>query len=1559
MDWNTALPFIAALTQDLTLTTETTRQQLIEAQQYIARAVLSGQDVNTFGFLSTSNISNPPRVRDPSTLNYLKPQSLPVTNAPNCLRRDFAIKSSVDPRVIYGIAAGQDPSITFGPFLDKFGRVIAIDVFEITTTFPVSFPNSDPYLYLTMQFEPPGTTSLASGGVWIPARQLVPSAPVNSFVGLKVLRGQLDAQPGPAAKLTLELAPVFIVEGSAASTTAPSKVCFLFRQSTGRATLVPGLSTGGAISIFGEQINLQHQQLAAVYEQGLGRVNFPMQCDRSKFGVRQGQFVLGMFQGEISVLNAAWSLPVVVWPKRNFSAPSGPGGFALSLDSGLLILPVGRDTEVSCGISVLIAEPGGIAIGGAVAVSPDKSSFINVGSQTRAASEDGIPVAAIKSTIAFRTPKQFSFRYIYQLDGNESWSYLPDVFASLDQPRDVNNSRIPFTSPSYTVFTRNKKANVTRCTVEASRALSDDHDLLSFAIRNLVFKTDRINDLYLTGECADNTLQTGVISLNTSLWYTLPILPDPYATNISFDPKMVMEYGSLGSLDFRLRWSRETSFDVDISFPPSFDVRRHINVEFSEDPKDLRSFNDILGSVENTYGMPLRDGAVLLDLSTNVSQFGISFNLQMEFVTSDISLIADQPQQVVSELALQCPLQNVRVFTLPSVQWEPITLLNQDGTLGPGSYEFSYSGPPTKLQSNSANLTPIAPREVIDQVVLNQSQTSSSELVTLFSLPFGTVAVVKALGYSNDVQKSPEVNNERPVFNPPILSAESDSVGVDMLLAGGDQISIKARIPSQTSANSIAPVTSPSLPGTAVPLYVNLNHSSNAKSVLGPIIPSVFQNSFRNMVPLTRIDISGYGESVFSNWNAVVPLTEAGISKVYFDVFSGRTSRELVEMTSVLCPYMARVVRTISIERASSGTVFRRDSGWQATSDGDYSIPGSDIKTHPGVVLGVSKVTNIRDVNPAAGDVVKFDCLMRLEDGEGFIDVPARDQLGFVVTGTNNTTLSATETTRRNVALPSARDYAWKLLDLPLGGAIDAVVNVGKSGMKTRITSVSVAPCRKDAQNPVQFAMAAWGSPVLPGEGQWSLAKTFMDGTVKAVDGLKGVPLIREGLNPKSIPLDTPYHFADPTDLLKLADPNDRAKAVRNTVYSVVHATDSHRLLFPDAALDQVKKGVKSLLPPVLADSFALGTSTGIFPKIANCIPLRKDLNIPDEAQLLQLVGGDNMLFNPGKISLDNLTRELQKDGNVASLIQTAGKLVDNVHIPSEVNVLVDTVKQVQNLDLKNISMVAQNEAKKEVNRVIGDIKSAVGKELTKFVNSNHIFGEALQEVKKVVSFLDTLGVLPPLKVSMTNEWALEISTGMGLKEFLEKIHDPATKALMTKFIQDFELAISARSTLSEAKFKLKMHLTIKVDSGFGLMAIGVAGFDLGLSTATGLSLSLELGVGIGITFTVGPFGASAYYSQSQTVMKSKDIWGVGATAVVKAHVDLVVATADLCLEAKLMLIGGTCHDHETETTIWAWAQVSIALDISIFWVVNVSVHESAEWKSCLKNGGCELEQMK
>jgi len=138
----------------------------------------------------------------------------------------------------------------------------------------------------------------------------------------------------------------------------------------------------------------------------------------------------------------------------------------------------------------------------------------------------------------------------------------------------------------------------------------------------------------------------------------------------------------------------------------------------------------------------------------------------------------------------------------------------------------------------------------------------------------------------------------------------------------------------------------------------------------------------------------------------------------------------------------------------------------------------------------------------------------------------------------------------------------------------------------------------------------------------------------------------------------------------------------------------------------------------------------------------------------------------------------------------------------------------------------------------------------------------------------------------------------------------------------------------------------------------------MGSSGSPEVKLELELGFGVGVDFSVGVFSASASYTQAQATIAQNGVFGVGITGTMRAHVDLVVASADLHLEAKLLVVGGECNKKKHElhvasgTTIWAYASVKIAIHVSIFLVCNIGVEEEAHWESKMNGGSCLLDEM-
>ena len=351
----------------------------------------------------------------------------------------------------------------------------------------------------------------------------------------------------------------------------------------------------------------------------------------------------------------------------------------------------------------------------------------------------------------------------------------------------------------------------------------------------------------------------------------------------------------------------------------------------------------------------------------------------------------------------------------------------------------------------------------------------------LTTLPFGIRALLTLRPTeSADGRAADSIARNEPAFAEPALT-------------GGAQLSFTAESgPSGRDDSSY-------FDGAAVQLANGVSLDTGAPlniSVLGSVVSppdsveTLFNDEFgpagaRPRVPVTRLDISGYGGSTFSDWMHT-QAAYAETAKAQFQVVVGRTALEVVKVATVLYPWGVRLTRTVTIERKGGGGVIRRDSGWQANSPGVFDFPqvgtpGTPYIVEPGVFRGLF---NVRNLLPTGGAPVQFmgrngsqvvltpkffDADVRMEGLEGAPELTAQGILGFLQV--------------EPVGQPLHEDDVAQLIATqgPIGGPVDGTVNIGGSGFRMRATRVEVGSSLAASGRP-ELVGVVRGAPIVPPE---------------------------------------------------------------------------------------------------------------------------------------------------------------------------------------------------------------------------------------------------------------------------------------------------------------------------------------------------------------------------------------------------------------------------------------------------------------------------------------------
>lgn len=537
--------------------------------------------------------------------------------------------------------------------------------------------------------------------------------------------------------------------------------------------------------------------------------------------------------------------------------------------------------------------------------------------------------------------------------------------------------------------------------------------------------------------------------------------------------------------------------------------------------------------------------------------------------------------------------------------------------------------------------------------------------------------------------------------------------------------------------------------------------------------------------------------------------------------------------------------------------------------------------------------------------------------------MPSHDQLGFVQISVNSQPgMAATEFAELIEAFG------------PLGGAVDAVVDLGGSGQRTRVSHVGVGVTQ--AVIGPEFAMAAWGSPMLPTGGAWSVVRRgSADPAPGPVDTTLGVPVIRAGYAGSPPNPASPYRFADPADLASPASPA--------ADYALLHTTPLQSTLYARPKVDVTgprANQITSTLPPVLADAFLQATSVGCFPAVATAI------TFPDNDYGLRALGA-------GGLALDLAHNDFPVTGGDRTLNSAAGNTTlvryrDEGGIPSTVHVDFDSSAAVPwTFSVTGVEICFATALLGEVIRFLGTEQGSAAAH-GRFTGGTVHFGNALSAIQV---FLDFLGRnnLADLPIGSQNQPSLEIALKIPI---VGGPGEPEDIDVGIGTLADADVTVGVKVDLASGNTSLKFELggIITGRTPFTpLVAAGQVKFEIE-SDSSGNVFKFTLGLGIGVQADIGPFKAEAYFFQNDYLVVGTNEIGFGIGEELKASIDLVIASAEVDVEAAALMIQTSCAGG---TTLWLVAQLTIAVDITIAWVIDIDFEYQMQMQSNLDGGPC------
>lgn len=1092
---------------------------------------------------------------------------------------------------------------------------------------------------------------------------------------------------------------------------------------------------------------------------------------------------------------------------------------------------------------------------------------------------------------------------------------LGDVKAVLDRPVAADGARIPLDGPG--VLARVLSAAGVRIEVAANPEAAGRP--LALVAENAIVPVATPQALVILGRL-QNARIVGIAELLFPTRGLVPTLPDPYAAHyLTPNPANIQE------LAVTVKWTQSGGPRV------AFRVVQPNQVP-SADEHDVAAAETTLEQDLELLALTARGAGkergrssafALLDVSTNADLWGIA-RLGREASALDFA-----------GLVLEGHSTDTAVFTVPGISWEPVV----DGDAPVPQWLTAFSpddGVPTTFLVSRQEPTPLIP---VDALEGYRAQAGAKPTRATFTLPFGITA---------ELEDGPDRAGATgpPTYQIPKVEFPAAK------LATARALSIRASGPDTGSRT---------LPGTA---RAGFDSGDPAASDYGAVVIGVtpqpnappqqagqsaplpadfwdqqFFDGQNPCIPVERIDLAGYGTSMFSDWHEQDP-TWVGVVRALFNVLLGRTAHELVQFQTWILPWSIRLQRTVVFHRDDGGEVLKHDLGWVAVGDGRFELVQGRVLDGP-----VDRLTRVRDIvftgdavqAPGTGipnlktygrvtfdaDVVFKAGLNVKADGRE----PAPSTPGHGIIGYTIDTVGPAPTPADVIAMMQA--IGTKHGSTRLTGTTACIANVGSAGTNrftVNVSSFGVAVATGALPN---LQVAVFGTPRLPKDGQWSIAKR-REGTVRpeAVDPHTPIPLTRGtgGAQPPSASggsYGQNWRLLDPEDAQSVDSPK--------TYYGLLQGTGTSKTLLEHPLIRDDGQALGFDNKPKLADIGALLGVGGLFPDLGNALEIPSTDDLPMQADGFkrtydwEIGDPDRTLLDLAVVHLVMVYGAAHDQSDPTNLTTAHGRLVLDAK-PGSPN---------WSLRLCNLSFEARVDGFGTLLVVAGDFQAGSGIK-PGFVGLGAtdanprplsvIYGDALSAIKDIFSGLSdlasSLGGDADLEVGFTGQ-QLTVKQGfalptipLGFGEITDLGIDLGFVATIPKDVA-FHVGIGSKDD--------PFHWLVDPLAGTGAIVLGV---DQGA-----LDVYIEAGLGLGLGIDVAIASGSASIVVSLSLAIAADTVTVAVMLTGNAEVDVLggLASASLTLSAGLSI---TVHESTHKADLDG--EVSVGIHISICWVIDI-----------------------